>query len=251
VEGSTASYRIRLAWTGNDPDGYVARFEFALDPPAVFSESEIDGVGEGITSEVLPGEDGAPDTTRVTKVADGQVATFDWVHTTDFSRRFNFTTPEADSTFEGSRKVPLPRFHGIHAVYVRAVDDQEAVSLPDHVGFTATTVTPTAGIASPIVSKVGVLTLNPEVRVTFTGSDPDAPGGTGHPIAYEYKLVDLSGFLGWIPVDPHWLFYQLAGAAAWSRVEETTVELHTVPSHAYAFAVRAADVAGAEEPFLD
>ena len=42
IEGGTGSYAIRIAWEGSDPDGFVDRFEYAVDPPAEFTEFEIE-----------------------------------------------------------------------------------------------------------------------------------------------------------------------------------------------------------------
>ena len=137
VEGGTVSYAILIAWEGSDPDGFVEHFEYAVDPPTEFTEAEIEGEGEAVNVETIPGENSEPDVTRISKVVDGEVISFDWVHTLESSRHFRFATPEADSSGENGQ--PTGRFTGMHAVYVRAVDNDGLYSVPDRVAFTAET----------------------------------------------------------------------------------------------------------------
>src|SRR6185436_15653272 len=41
LQGSTASYNVRIWWSGWDEDGMVSHYEYAVDPPAAFSQWEI------------------------------------------------------------------------------------------------------------------------------------------------------------------------------------------------------------------
>ncbi len=91
VEGDTTNYQVRLFWTGSDPDGHVTGYQYALDPPAEFTEEEIAAGALGIEETFLPGADGAPDTTRVSKLVGAQPFSFDWIHTEEFSRLFRFS----------------------------------------------------------------------------------------------------------------------------------------------------------------
>ncbi len=252
VEGDTVSYHLTIAWTGTDPDGRVTGYRYAVDPPAGFTEAEIAGGGEGIVSTEIAGASGAPDTTRVIKIIEGRVASFDWIHTPDPSHRFLFSATTADSEAIGSTKRPTGRFTGMHAVYVRAVDDRGAFSVPAHVAFTATTIAPTATIAYPHYG-ASALSVGAAIQVEAEGTDPD--GGGAPPVGYYYRIVTLNPLLTgdipanawtrlWSPAteDPGWV---LAAGPGFRRT------FPLAPGDKYAVGIRAVDVAGAVEPFLD
>jgi len=248
MEGEVVSYSVEIAWEGTDPDGMVQRFEYALDPPAVFTEEEIAGGGPGVTAQVVPGSDGTPDVTRITKIADGEPVSFDWVHTTSGSRRFVFHTADAESISARGVPVPTGRFTGMHAVYVRAVDDDQAASLPDHVAFTAETVAPEAEVTRPVLT-TDVLTTGPRVAVAWRGSDPDGP----IPVSYLYKLlrVDTLDPPRTLKYTAPRILFEEGGSWRHLDAEERRIDLDLVPFGQYVFGVRAVDEAGAEEPFLD
>ena len=111
-EGSEVSFRVSFTWTGTDPDGRVDRFEYAVDPPAAFTEDEIAHGGPGVVSTTVPGENGAPDVTRVGKTVDGITVSFDWIHTGDTGGTFPFSATRADSTGEDTLRAPTGRFTG-------------------------------------------------------------------------------------------------------------------------------------------
>jgi len=248
VEGETASYSIEIAWTGTDPDGLVQRFEFAVDPPSAFTEEEIAWGGTDVTSDPISGVGGDPDTTRITKLVNGARVSFDWIHTTRTSHRFVFQTDEAESTSAGGDKVPTGRFTGMHAIYVRAVDNDEAVSIPHHVAFTAETVAPEAEVTRPAVG-TGVLSTGPRVVVEWNGTDPDGPA----PVGYLYKLLRVDTLDPPPPLlysAPSLLFDE-GGDWTYLDAGERQVDLDLAPYGQYLFGVRAVDEAGAEEPFLD
>jgi hypothetical protein len=144
VEGDTLDYRLRAFWTGADPDGFIVRYEYAVDPPAAFTEEEIaDPTGSaGVQWRVIPGPGENLDTLRVSKTEGGVVHSFDWVQTLAFNHEFAFSVTTADSAIVDSNLQPTGRFHGMHAIYVRSVDDAGAASPPDRVAFTAETVAP-------------------------------------------------------------------------------------------------------------
>ncbi len=193
VEGDTVDYRVTISWSAEDPDGRVAGFRWAVDPPEGFTEAEIDSGGPGVVSELHPGSGGAPDTTRVSKTADGETLSFDWVHTREYSRRFLFHTPDADTTlFDGYIPVPTGIFTGMHRVYVRAVDDQGALSDPARLALTARTVAPSAEILRPASDPA-----TSSFHVGTSGSRPLdrlRPGRRRarwhRPAGYLYKLVE-------------------------------------------------------------
>jgi hypothetical protein len=216
VEGDTTSYQVRLFWTGNDPDGYVSAYEIAVDPP-------------------------------------GELSTAQWERTANFSRLFRFSTTEAESTGSGSSMSPTGRFFGMHVVYVRAVDDEGAVSAPAHIAVTAQSVAPVTTITRPELA-ADILIFGSSMVVDWSGEDTD-PAGAG-PLRYEYKLVDLKTLVPppslLLIVCPGCLLRQL-DSGPWIPASEDSLPLR-LPldvNSEYLFAVRAINAAGATEPFFD
>ena len=245
TEGDTVRYNVPISWAGEDADGSVVRYEYAIDPNSSFSEDEIANGGPGIVSKLLKGQDSAPDTTRVTKASG---ASFDWVHTQEESRRFQFSTPISDSTFVQDLIVPTGRFYGMHAVYVRAVDDDGAPSSPDKVAFTAKTIAPRSRITAPDLTPLYGITLGNRLAVRWTGSDPDA--GTRRPGGYEIAVVRLDPpypIIVWPP--PLEVIFR---NATWTRISggSFVTDTLTVPQ-IYYFGLRAVDENGVIEPFLN
>ena len=148
-----------------------------MDPPAAFTEEEITSGGEGIQSEVIPGSGSGPDVTRITKLVDGGPVSFDWVHTAAVLHRFLFRTTDR-SRWRWADPTGRPAASPGYAVYVRAVDGDQAVSVPDHVAFTAETVAPEATILRPDISEI--LQTGPHVSVDWSGTDPDGPAPVGY-----------------------------------------------------------------------
>ena len=250
VEGSEVAYRIRLWWTARD-DGRILLFQYALDPPAAFTEEELSGVGPELHVEHLPAAGGEPPRTRVSKTVGGETVSFDWIHTADFSRRFTFTTTEPESTETGGVLVPEERYTGTHAFYVRALDDAGNYSAPARVGFTAATVTPVSTIVTPPVD-ASVLQLGQRVSIGWESVDPDAPDGAAPPASYLYKLVNLDLLVPppGILTSPTTVFYEIAANQPWIPIADDSVVLDLASPARYMFAVRGVDVAGGIEPFL-
>jgi len=248
LQGQVVSYSIDIGWEGTDPDGVIERYEYAVDPPPAFTEEEIASGGEGIQSEVIPGGGSGPDVTRITKVVDGSPVSFDWVHTVATSHHFIFQTANAESVSSGGNPVPSGRFTGMHAVYVRAVDDDQAVSVPDHVAFTAESVAPEAVLTRPAVTAEALI-LGTHPIVEWTGTDPDGPA----PVGYLTRLLRLD------TLDPPRnvltatanLLFKVEGAWTYRDAGDPALELDLQSGGQYLFGVRAVDEAGAEEPFLN
>jgi hypothetical protein len=240
TEGDTVRYNIPISWSGEDPDGSIIRYEYTIDPDSSFTEDEVANGGPGIVSKTIKGQNGDPDTTRVTK--DSGTA-FDWIHTRETSHRFEFSTPVADPLtlrFTG-------RFFGMHALYVRAVDNDQAASIPDKVAFTARTIAPTSTILRPRAEATPLI-LGDSLRATWTGRDPD--GRSRHPKGFYYALAHPKPIIC-IPEEcsPYLFLYD----ATWTFVPGTVTSFVfplEVPSN-YIFAIRAVDESGAIEPFLD
>jgi len=249
VEGETVSYSIDIGWEGTDPDGVIDRYEYAVDPPTAFTEEEIASGGEGISSDIIPGGGSGPDVTRITKIVDGSPVSFDWVHTTDTSHHFIFQAADAESVSSGGEPVPTGRFTGMHAVYVRAVDNDRAVSVPDHVAFTAETVAPEATITRPLLPDF-LLTTGPRPIIEWSGTDPDGPA----PVGYLTKLLRLDTLdppVSLVNVTSPSILFDKGGAWTYRSAGNRKLELDLSTPGQFVFGVRAVDEAGAEEPFLD
>jgi hypothetical protein len=233
--GDNVHSRLTVNWTGSDPDGRIDHYEFALDPPAAFTEEDITNGGPGITSVRIPGANGAPTMTRVSKVVNGATVSFDWVHTNETSHEFVLSSSEPDSP-------STTRFRGFHALYVRAVDDDGASSLPDHVAFTSTNLAPVTRILSPrIVSSAYMIEVCQQMTFRWKGVDRDG----SVPQRFLYKLLPIDGHL--LSTD---VFF--ADSTGWLETGEPefTTSLGLPPS-AFIFAVRAVDASGTVEPYLD
>ncbi len=179
-----------------------------------------------------------------------------WQDTTAFTARFNFsaTTPDPEKPGEAT---------DWHTFYVRAIDNDFAVSRPDKRFFNARTIAPTSEISFPTTQ-----TLTPmfqrTVVVRWEGEDLDSSQPDRKPIAYDIKLVRIPR-----TTDPEAVIrdsvynadnvlmdtLRVGSKKQWVRFPESTREytLTELPPSgmSYAFAVRAVDEAGAIEPLLE
>jgi len=247
-DGRDTYYEVRLSWTGSDPDGSIIRYEYAVDPPAAFSEDEIANGGPEITTTYIVPEGDDPGMTLVSKMVNGKPVTFSWIHTREQTKLCVFSAENQDGSDPAGS-----RFRGMHAFYVRAVDNADAFSEPDRVAFTSVTLAPSSKLLYPteLLSQLGV-----NVTFSVTGTDPDGFRAGYAPHHYIYKVVKLathginvfqaldrgadSLFTGlddgpWLPLPP-----------GETRLATTFPELGS-----YGIAFRAVDVAGAVEPFLE
>jgi hypothetical protein len=243
IQGDEVAYNARFTWSGSDPDGFIARFEYALDPPPAFTETEIAEGGPGIVTEIIPDESGAGGVTRVSKTADGETVSFTWIHTREFSRRFTFSATEPDLAPGPDGPVSSGRFRGMHALYARAVDDAGAVSAPEKAAFTATTVAPVSRLVRP--DGLTLVNVGREVSVRWAGEDPDGDfKASGH---FLYKLIDVSS-VAFADRKPELLFTE---PGPWVPADEVSKNLLAGFGYFMMLGVRAVDAAGAEEPFLE
>ena len=234
LEQDPVSYRFRLFWSGHDPDGYVVRFEVTVDPPAAFTEDEIRNGGADLSAQLIAGEGGQLDRTRVSKETPGGTVSMDWFHTREFSRRLRFTFEEDAANGKGVAEAP-------HAVFVRAVDDRGAASPAAGSAFTAVSVAPATEILHPNVSG-DILTMGREVRVRFGGNDPD--GSDGRPVRYLTKLVEVGSVIG-ATVEDLW-----QDPAPWVESESPLEWSALRILGRYVFGVRAVNESGVADPFL-
>jgi len=257
LDGTRQSYTARIYWSGYDDDGIVSHYEYALDPPAlVFDEEEISHpeTAPGLTLQVLPGPSQDADTLRVSKEVDGHLYSFDWVETTEFSRVFTFVTPDADSSYAGGLPSPSSTYSGFHTVYVRAQDNEGEYSDFDRIAYTATTYTPSSVITRPDI-EAEILSVGPTLTLTLDGSDPDSPDARRKPVGYLYKLLRLDQLDPPIPIiavsSPNILFSKGDPTWHYQNADSTQLTVLLAPPGQYVMGVRAVDLVGAVEPFLD
>ena len=181
--------------------------------------------------------------------------TTQWTEIRELEQTFLFT---ADSLREGEE------FGKWHTFWIKAVDNDGAKSLPDYLTFDARTVAPKTTITSPScdpgVLCQGAIALGTQVKVTWDGEDPDCSSLTKKPVAYQWRLLNLSALLGGAPTSSDAAYLeglmtttpenQPDTTSHWSepRPETEVVLRNLTPGAFYLFAVRAIDEAGAVEP---
>ena len=261
LDGSRAAYTAKVFWRGWDEDGAIDHFEYAVDPPSVFSLEEIEDPGAypGIRVRLIRGPTEQEDTLEVTKEVGGEEYSFRWVETKEYDRSFAFETPEADSVSTGSTKEPSGYYTGLHTILVRAQDDDGAYSEMEYLSFTAETVTPTAKITGPEIEGQGdrdFLTVGTTITVSWDGVDPDSPDPQKKPTGYLYRLLDLNTlpFKVYLMFASPTLLWRSEGMdSTWTYQSADTLE-HTfflTLGHSYIFGLRAVDVAGGVQPYLE
>jgi hypothetical protein len=268
LQGSMAPYNAQIFWSGWDEDGVVTHYEYAVDPPAAFSQWEIafpERFPDIHIDLIPPAPSGLPvpgqDTLVVSKLVDGARASFRWVETHELSRSFRFQTPHPDSEFVNGGIEPKDQYSGSHVVYVRCQDNEGAFSdadprtggdtlEADYIGYTATTQTPSSQLVLP-AARTGFAVLGSTLYAEWKGTDPDAPGFDKSPQGFLYNLVRLDRLEPPIPAlyaapdllnrFGHWTYQS-------RDTLKTLLELG-VPGE-YIFGIRAVDIAGAVEPVL-
>jgi len=210
-------YAYKLDWLGNDPDGRVVNFIYAIDPKY-----------DGVLKRWIPRGG--------------------WTVTTKNEQIIFFTASHPDST---NPKVIASDFH---TFAIAAIDDRAETSLVVTRSFFSYTVAPSVHILNPKPS--GLLThyVTPSVRITWDGQDPDGQF-TQKPVKYKFKLfsqsdpffntIKSSGGLDSLRNDFAPRF------AGWdsSSAETLTVQYtNLTPNAEYIFALTSFDEAGAYTP---
>lgn len=179
-----------------------------------------------------------------------------WTDTTGFSGLFRFPATTQDAQGDSI-------FRDWHTFYIRAIDNEFAVSRPDKRYFNARTIAPEARITFPDFRSIAIPNLFRTVVIQWDGEDLDSSRPDKKPVYYEYKLARIHE-----PIDPEPEILDslrlgnnllldtvdVGSKAAWIRVPVTTRELklNDLPSFSrLVFGVRAVDEAGAVEPSLE
>lgn len=214
IRDSVNVFIVTFNWNAADTDGQVERFLYAIDDTL------------------------SPDA---------------WFSTTAYEITLLFTATDSagvDSFYVGLGNIPIERyrFRGAHTFFLKAVDDDAALSPPVALSFTAETIAPETQILIPSTSVI--VELGPLFTVSWEGTDRD---GTENPVAYSYRIVEVDNVVLLTPAELESTLYDPASRGApWSPFEaRTSVPIGplTVPQD-YIFGVRALDQAGAIEPRL-
>lgn len=212
-------YAYRLNWSGNDPDGKVDYFLYAIDPPN--------------SAQVAAGAETA------------------WVKTTKNEQIVFFRATVPDSGAPISR----PTASDYHVFVIRSVDNGGLFSEPKIRAFNAYTVAPSVLIISPQPSELLEAQVTPAVRISWTGSDPDGQF-TQKPVKYKFKLIkeddpEYSQQKALQFPDSLRLFYAARNWAGWdsTSAETTTVQYtNLTPKSKFLFVLIGFDEAGAYSP---
>ncbi len=214
IRDSVNIFIVTFNWNASDVDGQVERFIYAIDDTL------------------------SPDA---------------WFTTTSYELTLLFTATDSagvDSFYVGISDVPFERYRyrDAHTFFLKAIDDDDAVSPPVALSFTAETIAPETQITNPSTSVI--VELGPQFTVTWSGTDLD---GTENPVAYSYRVVRVQNVVLLTPAQVEsTLFDPTSAGDPWSPFEARTsapIGPLLVPED-YLFGVRALDQAGAIEPRL-
>ena len=214
-------YAYPVNWSGDDPDGRVDHYEYAIDPPTVVVYD-------------------------TTKCSNGDTC---WVTTKKNSEIVFFRASHPDSI----KPFKTPTASDFHVFVIKAVDDRGAESARKYRAFFAYTIAPTVRILNPIPSALLFAQVTPSVRVDWTGSDIDGQFSQ-KPVKYKYKMLDLSDLDNQIfRANPDSLRRREA-ATNWAGWDSTAADTQFVqftnltPRRSYMFVLIGFDEAGAYSP---
>ena len=215
-------YAYKVNWSGNDPDGRVAYYLYAIDPP---SAPLVD----------------------TTKCNDGDTC---WVRTerNEEILFFRASQPEPGGT--------PPLASDFHTFVIKAVDDEGMESERKSRAFYSYTIAPTVAIRNPVPSPFLRAQVTPSVRIEWEGSDVDGQFSQ-KPVKYKYKMLDLGLTANqYFLSDPDSLRRQEA-ATNWAGWDSTSADTNFVqftnltPGTSYLFVLIGFDEAGAYSPIFN
>ncbi|MFH1842443.1 MAG: hypothetical protein ABIF77_04495 [bacterium] len=239
-----AGFVVHFYWTGSDPDGEVAGYQWKL---CTIGDDGFD-VQDSLTVDPATGEQLNP-----------------WRYTTNQDTTL-IVSAELPGYPEDEELEPEDRrAYQAHVLFIRAVDnDGEPDPTPDMIGFTATTLLPRIWVDRPsrLSSYLDAQRMPPTVNFGFTGRDPDFE--TEMPTMYRY-LWKKAWLPNWGYIRTGVVYYHVYPQLldfddpAWSDwlpySEDPEQRVITIPDQlaidengeqiAYLFAVQAMDIAGA------
>jgi hypothetical protein len=220
VDRDTVNHVSEVVWIGWDDDGFIDRYQFAIDIPDSFSAAEI----------------AAPSTPGIA-----------WRDTTVTEARILLSTAEPETVQNADGTTTISgRYLGDHTFTVRSIDNAGAVSPPDRIAFTVTNIMPTTTITTPKVTQYALVA--DQLYVTWSGRDPDKTTPDLRPVAYEYKLIPIPSVFA--SNDAQYAVDVSPGPQyPWTRVSGSVQSARLpldVPA-SYWFVIRAIDATGAVE----
>ncbi len=217
ADSTQYSYAYRIYWSGDDPDGQIDHFEYAIDPP---SEAQV---------------------------AAGRETS--WVRTLKHDELVRFASTRPDSTLDPIR----PKATDHHTFVIRAVDNSKSdsrYSEPISRSFYTYTVAPEVQIVSPRPNAFFEAQVGLSVTITWAGFDPDG-SGQRRPVQYRYLLLGATdpryGLARSVP-DSLLRFSLATGFAGWDSLDGTGTSVRytqLTPGTQHVFIVVAKDEAGA------
>jgi len=229
-EGDTTAYAIRFSWVGNDRDGAISHYEFAMcaGNPVGFDPADTTGLDK-------------------------------WTKTRAMDSVFKFVADEEDVDVKYGTTY-YTRYRKTHTFFVRSVDDRGGRSEAAYRSFTAQTLAPYTIINVPKNPFPGQSQIVPPVvRFQWYCEDPiDVPWNTQEADSIRYMIVQYHRtILDDINANPAsyeqywkpWIAYHAPGDSGTSTVVGDDEVLGAMNS--YVFAVQAKDEAGAITTIFD
>src|SRR5262249_49290475 len=214
-------YAYRINWSGNDPDGRVDHYLYAIDPPSLVVRD-------------------------TTKCNNGDTC---WISTQKNEEIIFFRATQPDPIIGRN----APTASDPHTFVIKAVDNAGMMSAPKNRSFFSFTTAPTVNITNPLPSALLSASVTPSVRIEWEGHDPDGQF-TQKPVKYKYRLMDLAD-----PLNRRFLTFPdslriVDAPRAWAGWDSTSADTQFVqftnqtPGKSYLFALIGFDEAGAYSP---
>ncbi|HSG27452.1 MAG TPA: hypothetical protein VLA34_03155, partial [Candidatus Krumholzibacterium sp.] len=163
VENDTTSYQVHFYWSGWDPDGEIAYFEFFV------ADGDPIGFSPADTAEID-----------------------NWTRTNAFDSIFKVTADEFVGEYADNPLYTI--YDKTHTFFIRAIDLQGLRSAPAVLSFTAWTLAPFVEIERP--EGMG-RTYSTVITFGWTGRDPiDSPSNSQNPDSIRFlysQVVDPDG----------------------------------------------------------
>ncbi|MCP4571844.1 MAG: hypothetical protein GY838_05780 [bacterium] len=228
-----AAFEVRFYWTGTDPDGRIAGYQWKI------SDNGVDGIS-------------ARDTLTVDPLTGAVVNP--WRYTTRTDSIFVVLADQPG--FPGDNPAD-PRSFRSHTLFVRTVDEDGAVDpTPAHISFTSTTIVPSARVEYPRLDPGEAQRAPRTINIGWSGYDEDFAQHT--PTRARYLWIDAVASDGTVVDlwDRYRTYYEelidfdSPDWSPWLEYEPDEVDRRASfdgnePGEVFLFAVQVADTAGA------